>query len=95
MVDVVEARYVLDHTVWLRFEDGESGEVDLSADLQGPVFEPIRDPAFFRRFTVSPDLGTISWPNGPTSRLSSCTANFTCPPNLPFGNGKSCIATSS
>ena len=64
MVDVVEARYVRDHTVWLKFEDGAQGEIDLSGELKGPVFEPLRDPAYFRRFTVSPDLGTISWPNG-------------------------------
>ena len=64
MVDVVEARYVHGHTVWLRFEDGAAGEVDLAAELHGPVFEPLRDPAYFSRFTLSPDLGTISWPNG-------------------------------
>lgn len=64
MVDVVEARYVRDHTLWLKFEDGASGEVDLSEDLRGPVFEPLRDPEYFRRFVVSADLGTVSWPNG-------------------------------
>ncbi len=64
MVDVVEARYVRDFTIWLRFEDGVSGEVDLSADLHGPVFEPLRDRGYFQRFAVSSDLGTIAWPNG-------------------------------
>ena len=64
MVDVVEARYVRDYTVWLKFEDGVEGEVDLSGELHGPVFEPLRDPEYFRRFALSPDLGTISWPNG-------------------------------
>ena len=64
MVDVVEARYVRDHTLWLKFEDGAEGEVDLSTELRGPVFEALRDPAYFRRFIVSPDLGTVSWPNG-------------------------------
>ena len=64
MVDVVEARYVRDYTVWLRFEDGTEGEIDLSGELEGPVFEPLHDREYFRRFTVSPDLGTICWPNG-------------------------------
>jgi len=64
MVDVVEARYVRDYTVWLKFEDGVEGEVDLSGELHGPVFEPLRDPEYFRRFALSPDLGTISWPKG-------------------------------
>lgn len=64
MVDVVQARHVRDYIVWLKFEDGSEGEVDLSADLHGPVFEPLRDPEYFRRVVVSPDLGTILWPNG-------------------------------
>jgi len=64
MVDVVEARHLRDHTVWLRFEDGTAGEVDLAGELQGPVFEPLGDVQYFKGFVVSPDLGTISWPNG-------------------------------
>lgn len=64
MVDVVEARYLHDYTVWLKFEDGTSGEVDLAGELRGPVFEPLRDVEYFKSFVVSPDLGTISWPNG-------------------------------
>jgi hypothetical protein len=29
LVDVVEVRHVRDYTVWVKFEDGTSGEVDL------------------------------------------------------------------
>ena len=64
MIDVVEARYLRGYTIWLKFEDGVSGEVDLAADLHGPVFGPLRDQHYFRRFVVSRDLGTVSWPNG-------------------------------
>ena len=62
--DVMEARYVGGHVIWLRFRDGSSGEVDLAGDLDGPVFEPLRDPAYFRAFTVHPDFRTLVWPNG-------------------------------
>jgi hypothetical protein len=64
MFDVVEARYLHDYTVWLKFEDGTAGEVDLGSELYGPIFEPLRDLEYFRCFVISPDLGTISWPNG-------------------------------
>ena len=64
MIDVVEARYLHDYTVWLKFEDGTAGEVDLRDELHDPVFEPLRDLEYFRHFKVSADLGTISWPNG-------------------------------
>ena len=63
MQDVIEARYVHNYTLWLRFEDGTEGEVDLSGDLEGPVFEPLRDQAYFSRFHVNADTGTIEWPN--------------------------------
>lgn len=64
MQDVIEARYVSGYTVWLRFEDRTQGEVDLSGELDGPIFEPLKEQAFFRRFSVNPDTGTIEWPNG-------------------------------
>ena len=35
LVHVVEARYRGDHRVWLKFNDGLEGEVDLSAELSG------------------------------------------------------------
>ncbi len=42
---IIEARYVSGHTVWLRFDDGAEGGVDLSKELHGPIFEPLRDPS--------------------------------------------------
>jgi hypothetical protein len=50
--------------VMLRLSDGTSQEVDLEPFLKGPIFEPLRDPARFREFTVDEELGTIVWPNG-------------------------------
>lgn len=64
LVDVVEARYISGYTVWLRFEDGSEGEVDLASELWGPVFEPLKDVEYFKAFTVPEELGTITWPNG-------------------------------
>jgi hypothetical protein len=61
---VLEAKYVAGHTVWLRFRDGTTGEVDLRPVLRGPVFEPLLDPAYFRTFTIDPTGRTLVWPNG-------------------------------
>lgn len=62
--DVLEARYVRDYIVWLKFRDGTSGEIDLGPELWGEVFEPLKDVAFFRQFRVDPDCETLVWPNG-------------------------------
>lgn len=59
---VVAAEYRGDFRIHLRFSDGSAGTVDFSQWLRGPVFEPLKDPGFFKRFFV--DGGTVSWPNG-------------------------------
>jgi hypothetical protein len=64
MNDVIEVRYVRGYIVWLRFQDGTSGEVDIQPSFRGPVFEPLRDPEYFQRVRVDPEIGTIVWPNG-------------------------------
>ena len=61
---IVECRYVSGHTVWLRFSDGAEGEMDLSSELHGEVFEPLKDVEYFRRLKVDPELRTVVWPNG-------------------------------
>lgn len=64
MVRVIEARYVRDYVVWLRFSDGTEGKVDLREELHGEVFEPLRDKRLFRSVAVHPEWHTIAWPNG-------------------------------
>jgi hypothetical protein len=61
---VSEARYVEKYVIWIRFTDGTEGEVDLKDELWGPVFEPLKDVARFRKFSVHPELHTIVWDNG-------------------------------
>ena len=64
MVRVIEARHVRDYVVWLRFDDGTEGEVDLRRELDGEMFEPLRDKRLFRSVAVHPEWHTIAWPNG-------------------------------
>jgi hypothetical protein len=48
----------------LRFNSGESGIVDLSGELDGEVFEPLKDPACFATAHQHPVMGTVAWDNG-------------------------------
>ena len=61
-VHVTKAEYTRDYKVWLAFKDGARGEVDLSSELHGEVFEPLRDKALFQSFTL--EGHTLSWRNG-------------------------------
>ena len=63
--DIVEARPLHDFQLHLRFEDGVEGVVNVAKLIrfQG-VFAPLQDRAYFKQVCVSPDTGTICWPNG-------------------------------
>ena len=58
---VLEARHLGGHRVWLRFNDGLEGEIDLASELDGGVFDALRDPACFGAFFVDE---TLTWANG-------------------------------
>jgi hypothetical protein len=61
---ITDAAYVSGFVLRLHFEDGTEGTVNLEAELYGPVFEPLKDPAYFRRFKIHPELHTLTWENG-------------------------------
>ena len=61
---VIEATYEHDFVIRLRFADGTEGDVDLADELQGEIFEPLKEPDVFRQFTIHPDFHTLCWPNG-------------------------------
>lgn len=52
------------HSLRLQFSDGLRKTVDILPLLRGPIFEPLRDPAYFSRVLLDPVAGTVVWPNG-------------------------------
>ncbi len=61
---VAELGYCDGCVVRISFEDGTAAEVDLSYLLEyAGVFEPLRDPEYFRRLRADREAGTIVWPN--------------------------------
>ena len=61
---VIDAKYIKDYTLYLRFRDGSEGEVDFEQELEGEIFKPLKDISYFKNFTVDQELHTVVWPNG-------------------------------
>lgn len=63
--DIIAVSPLSDYQLQLTFEDGVRGTIDVAHLIQfDGVFAPLRDPNFFQQVAISPDLGTIVWPNG-------------------------------
>ncbi|RPH79768.1 MAG: DUF2442 domain-containing protein [Candidatus Rokuibacteriota bacterium] len=65
VVFVIYVWFVGFHLLYVRFEYGVGGDVDVAGlvELEG-VFAPLRDPARFAEVSVHPELRTVCWPNG-------------------------------
>lgn len=59
---IVSVRHLGGHRLHLEFNNGDAGEVDLSRELNGPIFLPLQDLDYFA--SVRLEGGTVAWPNG-------------------------------
>ncbi|MBI1894372.1 MAG: DUF2442 domain-containing protein [Candidatus Rokubacteria bacterium] len=59
---VIRAEYRGGFRIRVTFNDNSENTIDFRQWLDGPIFEPLRDPVYFRRFFL--DGGTVAWPNG-------------------------------
>jgi hypothetical protein len=62
LVDVTALAILDAYRVQLTFSDQTTKEVDLEPYLSGPIFQPVRDMAYFRQACMRD--GAIAWPNG-------------------------------
>lgn len=65
LCDVVEVKAVKDYVLYLRFENGLHGEVDISKIISfDGVFAKFKDQKYFAMVSLNVELGTIVWDNG-------------------------------
>jgi hypothetical protein len=64
ILHITDAKYLCDNQLWLKFNDGSEGNVDLFDELWGIVFEPLKDLALFSQVKLDKELSTVVWPNG-------------------------------
>ena len=59
---VTKAKYVRDYLIEVKFNDGTKKVIDFESWLTGPIFKPLKNKNYFKKFFV--DGPTIAWPNG-------------------------------
>jgi hypothetical protein len=63
--DIVDVQPLDGYRLWLRFEDGLEGEVDVAKCVPFTgVFAPLRDRKEFAAVRLNRELGSIYWPSG-------------------------------
>jgi len=59
---VINAEYRGGFRIRVAFNDNTEATLDFRQWLDGPIFEPLKDASYFRRFFI--EGGTVAWPNG-------------------------------
>ena len=61
-LEITKAEYIGDYRLRLWFNNGEMRVIDLADKLDGEVFLPLHDKAYFQQFAIP--FNTVEWPNG-------------------------------
>ena len=54
ILHVKDAKYLHDYVIWVKFNDGIKGEIDLENELTGAIFGPIKDKKLFPSILIPP-----------------------------------------
>ena len=61
-MEVIKADYLDGYRLRLRFSNGETRIADIESSLTGPVFQPLKDIEYFKKFSIP--FNTVQWENG-------------------------------
>ena len=64
IIHITQVKVSAPYSLELTFNDGRRKRINLQHELYGPIFEPLRDPAYFAQARLDPDTHTVCWPNG-------------------------------
>ena len=64
LLRLIDAKFVSDYKFRVWFADGFTREIDMDGELEGPVFQALKDKAVFARLRFDPRGRTVVWPNG-------------------------------
>jgi hypothetical protein len=63
-IHIVQVSVIPPYSLEILFDNGVHKRVNLRRELYGPIFELLRDTAFFALAFVDENSHTVTWPNG-------------------------------
>ena len=64
ILHTVTVKPLENYRLYLTFNNGSSGEIDLTDELWGDVFSPLKDEALFQTAHQDEVMKTVAWDNG-------------------------------
>ena len=58
---LLEIKPLANYTLWLKYDDGTVGEVDLTELTEKGVFKKIKDKAFFKQVYIDKETDAVAW----------------------------------
>lgn len=64
IIGVKEVQYIKNYKLQVLFDNNSKKLIDLSSYLEGEIFEPLKNLAYFKQVKVDENIETICWENG-------------------------------
>ena len=64
ILHVNDVKYLEEYKIWISFNNGKSGIIDLKEELTGEIFEPLKNIELFKNISIHPIMETIVWETG-------------------------------
>ena len=58
---LLEIKPLVNYTLWLKYDDGTVGEVDLTELTEKGVFKKIKDKTFFKQVYIDKETDAVAW----------------------------------
>lgn len=58
---LLEIKPLANYTLWLKYDDGTVGEVDLTELTEKGVFKKIKDKTFFKQVYIDKETDAVAW----------------------------------
>ena len=60
---IKDVKYVREYQLQIQFENGKCMLIDLRSHLEGEIFKPLKEIAYFKTVKLNEDIDTIVWSN--------------------------------